>query len=463
MKTFDISLLLAMLALLSVATTSADLTTCARQCRQEGSTSAEDRYATPNVLVIAFDGEFDIQTNMIYQRAREEVIALGGTHTYMQFPIQATLNSQQSLEFLNQFNQIWVLDFTSNSYQALGSGPPIDQTPQALLAFQRITSWFQARETAQGFQNGVILDGRIISSVWERSGNRMNIGCSNGAVSLPNQNRDEVQLLRNYVLSIAKQGGGLLLGTDHSTTGGAAYPHQCTGGFEGGMNTLAANLGFEGFHGCIYDTSNFAVVVDKDSEVMKGNGNQAGHAYCPSSNLYLWDDSSTSVVATGNQNNGYTMYPVAWHGTDATTGFAAISSTVRGTVGLLVSIVTPTCGEVFVSGSSIVVFAQVDNFDGDVSDLEYSWKVDGVSVAGTDLTLLLSGLADGFHTVQLLAKTKDSLSFSASSSSTTCFSIGSEEGELHTVPCACGDAQAPVNAHSDTNTISIEFDSAPCL
>lgn len=451
MKTSTFAAALAAVALLSVTASAALLTTCSGQCTQEGTSGSEDLFATPNALFINLAGGYNNDMYTIYELASQEVAALGGTHSYINFNGGAEITAQH----LSQFNQIWVLD--------LGSNTPAHEGAAFQTLYQRIADWFQARETAQGFQNGVILDGRIISSVWERSGNRMNIGCSNGAVSLPNQNRDEVQLLRNYVLSIAKQGGGLLLGTDHSTTGGAAYPHQCSGGFEGGMNTLAANLGFEGFHGCIYDTSNFAVVVDKDSEVMKGNGNQAGHAYCPSSNLYLWDDSSTSVVATGIQENGYTMYPVAWHGTDATTGFAAISSTVRGTVGLLVSIVTPTCGEVFVSGSSIVVFAQVDNFDGDVSDLEYSWKVDGVSVAGTDLTLLLNGLADGFHTVQLLAKTKDSLSFSASSSSTACFFIGSEEGELHTVPCACGDAQAPVNAHSDTNTISIEFDSAPCL
>ena len=140
------------------------------------------------------------------------------------------------------------------------------------------------------------------------------------------------------------RGGGLFLGTDHSSEGGPEVPHHCTTStFTSGINFVCDQIDISRFTGC-YSQDPKAIVADLSNDLMV-KPNHAPHSEC-NGQQFLWDDSSTSVPAAGLQVNGQFLYSVAWHGTNALSGFPAITASFRGAAGYVVEIDSPhTCGD----------------------------------------------------------------------------------------------------------------------
>jgi len=149
--------------------------------------------------------------------------------------------------------------------------------------------------------------------------------------------------MNNYMENLMSRGGGLLLGTDHSSEGGAEVPHHCGGSFTSGINFICDQIDITRFTGC-YAQAPLAIVADLSNDLMI-KPNHAPHGEC-NGQQFLWDDSSTSVPAAGLQVNGQFLYSVAWHGSSALNGFPAITASFRGAAGYVVEIDSPhTCGD----------------------------------------------------------------------------------------------------------------------
>lgn len=243
---------------------------------------------------------------------------------------------------ISSFNQIWVTDLSSD----------LDNSANHLAVFNKVAAWYNDKKDTESRPPALILDGRMLSSLWSRPASN-NVGCGNWATNVGRPNRN---LMENYFFNIHSKGGGLLLATDHHSSGG---PHACGGSFVHGINTICSGIDISQFTGC-YAAAPYAVTVDTSNQLMN-SPNVAGHSPC-NGNRYLWDDSSTSVPATGLQNNGIFLYSIAWHGNDGLNGYPAISASFRGSIGYLVSIAYDhTCGDTIHLGTAVTCSIQIDN------------------------------------------------------------------------------------------------------
>ncbi len=191
----------------------------------------------------------------------------------------------------SSFDQIFVYDLYRFS----------DRSVIQMENYAGIANWYNGLT-----DQNLILDGRIISSdiAWTSSN------------SMP----PEDAWIQNYATQLDLRGGGLVLGTDHSS-------------YQSGINEINALIGIDLFHGYFGGTQ---AVVDSASPLFID-----GLAVCrddPTQNC-INDNSTTGFVATGLQSNGQMLTPVAYHGSNLDAwNFAAVSSTMG-------SPTFGTCGE----------------------------------------------------------------------------------------------------------------------
>ncbi len=194
------------------------------------------------------------------------------------------------------FDQVFVYDLYSGS----------DINANQMANYSGIANWYN--DLPEEDQN-LILDGRIISSApfWTN------------ANSMPS----EEAWIQNYAAQLDLRGGGLMLGTDHSA-------------FQSGINQINAQINVGLFNGFFGSFPTSQAVVDSESPLFI-----AGLDPCraDATTNCINDNSTTGFVPTGDQANGQTLTPVAFHGNalDAW-DFAAVSSTMG-------SITFGTCGE----------------------------------------------------------------------------------------------------------------------
>ena len=237
------------------------------------------------------------------------------------------------------YDQVWVYDLSTGA----------DSYPADYAA---IAAWHNGRP-----DNEIICDGRIISSYWY------------GHTPIEGQ-----KLTENYYENMDARGGGLLLGTDHST-------------FQTGINNINAAIGLEPFVG------NFSLAnipVDTASPLMTFPNDMGAT---------LYDDSTPGQTPYGLQPNGDILYTVAWHsGNHDTPG---ISSTIEGVVGLHVGITSPANNSEFWDSLPIDLAASAD---GGTEPYSYAWSsgVDPLG-AGANLQIPAGTLPLGQSTIRVVA------------------------------------------------------------
>lgn len=194
---------------------------------------------------------------------------------------------------LSSYDQVWVYD--------LFTGP--DTSANQVQNYNNIASWFLG--LADEEQN-LIADGRIISSAptWTNA---------NG---MP----PEDAWIQNYATQLDLRDGGLVLGTDH------ASPGQPSGVFVDGINEINELIGIDPFSGFFGSFPTSQALVDSESPLFI-----SGLDSCRTlpTEPCINDNSTTSFAPAGDQPNGMTLTPVAYHGTvsDAFDN-AAVSSTM---------------------------------------------------------------------------------------------------------------------------------------
>lgn len=220
------------------------------------------------------------------------------------------------------FDQIWVFDLSTGA----------DNYPTDYAA---IAAWFNSQ-----FSSEIICDSRMLSSYW------------NGRWA-----SEGMALTDNYYTNMDVRGGGLLLGTDHD-------PYQ------GGINEINSMIGIEPFFGSFNLST---IPVDTDNPLMN-TPNDLGPE--------LYDDSSPGQTPYGIQPNGQILYTVAWHSNNTDT--PGISSTIEGTVGMHVTIVTPLDGSAFALDEMIDFTAEVTGGD---EPFTYDWFYNDGTPLGNGSTI----------------------------------------------------------------------------
>jgi len=252
--------------------------------------------------------------------------------------VNLSQNGQVASKLQNAlYDQIWVFDLSSwtDSY-------PDD--------WQAIASWFNAQENP-----GIICDARMISSYW-------------GGESA----REGRKLTQNYYENLRAVGGGLLLGTDHSS-------------YHSGINTLNQFIGLDPFHGTFYLDH---IPVDSKNRLM----------YFPNDmGVTLLDNSSPGQVPYGLQPNGRILYSVAWHQNNVNT--PGISSTIEGETACHVAISAPEDGSHFLEGREVSFAAEVISGEPPFT-FEWTSHIDGL--LSVDQAFELSDLTPGSHLVTVL-------------------------------------------------------------
>jgi len=175
-------------------------------------------------------------------------------------------------------------------------------------------------------------------------------------------------------VNLHNEGGGLMLSTDHNV-----YAND-------GANDIAALIGLDPFIG------NFggAFPVDTANPLMN----------TPNLLTSLYNDSSTSQAPFGLQPNGIVLDAVGFHsGNPQNPG---ISSTIDGSLNMVLAIEAPVDGTVLCSGESVLATTSVTGNTGLVT---YAWSsdLDGALGTGDTLVLAADSLSDGIHTITVLA------------------------------------------------------------
>ena len=263
---------------------------------------------------------------------------------------QTLLNAGADSEFVNlssegdaakllktgSYDQVWVFDLSSwtDSY-------PAD--------YQAIADWYSAHSTG-----GIICDGRMISSYWW--------GRWTG---------EGQKLTANYFENLKANGGGLVLGTDHS-------------GYVSGINTINSLIGLNPFFGD-FDLS--YIPVDTASLLMT-TPNDMG--------VQLYDDSSPGQTPYGFQPNGRILYSAAWHSGNYYT--PGISTTIEGVIGFHVKITSPEPDAIYYQGQAIRLAA---DRTGGLPPFTYRWTSSIDGLLGTGPTLDLTSVSVGTHVITL--------------------------------------------------------------
>lgn len=168
------------------------------------------------------------------------------------------------------YDQVWVYDLSASA----------DVNNTQLINYTNIATWYNDLDT-----KNLIVDGRIVSSAdsWVRGGGK------------PSENG----LIQSYASVLESRNGGLVLGTDHATD------------FTRGINEINSQIGIGDFEG-FYHTSPLEAIIDEESLLYDGTFGFA--ASDGSGRICINDNSSTSFVPTGLQENGQTLTPFAYHG-----------------------------------------------------------------------------------------------------------------------------------------------------
>jgi hypothetical protein len=288
------------------------------------------------VLMITINGSYNSDGNSINQT----LLQAGAATDYV---VLSSNGQVANLLANNTYDQIWVYDLSTG-----GDNYPAD--------YQAIADWFNSNPSRV-----ILCDGRIISSYWQ--GRWQNEGR---------------RLTQNYYENMRIRGGGILLGTDHSS-------------FQGGINTINNLIGIAPFFGTFNLTK---IPVDPGNPLMNTPNNMG---------VELWDDSSPGQTPYGLQPNGRILYTLAWHsGNQDTPG---ISATVQGEIGFRVDIVEPENGSSFVQGEPITFTAAPSQGD---PPFTYSWQSNLDGELGEGESLVIDTLSPGIHAITVLAEDGES-------------------------------------------------------
>lgn len=384
---------------------------CTDTCDQLDSVSTSldsaSTYDGLKVIYINIDGSYDTDMARGYTLLSNDVAVLQSQYPGINIELTYhTLNSGNPIPSLDDYDQVWVVDLSTGS----------DASSTHISAYDQIEAWWNAAQTELGRAPGLILDGRIISSLWYQS-NSFNVGCGTigGNFGRPNQ-----KLIGNYFRNLARKGKGLFLGTDHSTRSNPLTP-SCSVGFTAGIDSINSRIGVGPFTGCYYATD--YVVVDTGSTlIVDPEGHHASFGSC-GGNEYLWDDSSTSVPPSGLQPNGVTLYPVAWHGNNPNSQLYGITANFVGTVGFIVSITfgTEICGHAFQPGETVPLTGEIVN-DGGATSFDWDWYLDDSTTAfATGETASIDvPPQSGHHTIKAVVTNNEGIQ----TASTVCFTVG---------------------------------------
>eukprot|EP01089_Gocevia_fonbrunei_P017868 TRINITY_DN592_c0_g2_i1.p1 TRINITY_DN592_c0_g2~~TRINITY_DN592_c0_g2_i1.p1 ORF type:complete len:392 (-),score=66.24 TRINITY_DN592_c0_g2_i1:52-1227(-) len=231
--------------------------------------------------------------------------------------------------------------------------------------YTRMGTWFKAQP------RNVICDGRSISSWWR-----------------PTSTRPEKQLFYNFYENFRSHGGGVYIGTDDNR-------------YYNGTNTMMAEMGLGSFSGNFANTT--VIPVDIQHPLISYPA-LATHEV--DGVQVIWDDSTPGQAPFNLQPDGKTiLYVVAYHSGD--TNAPAISSTIRGSLGFLVSLTGVVCDQTLTVGDSATLTAVLS---GGTGPYTYTWSdsLDGVLSADSDTAP--ASMIPGTH-VLTLSVTDDSTGF----------------------------------------------------
>ncbi len=213
-----------------------------------------------------------------------------GGHTVNYVDLNTTVISDFSI-----YDQVWVYDLVTGA----------NDSANQLANYNNISNWYN-----NVAPQNLILDGRIISSSGRWTSRPNGLGDAGG----------EPEWIQNYANVLSSVGGGLVLGTDHADV------DKDTGVFVDGINRIADGIGVDRFRDFFFEIP-FEALVDVNSQLYVSALEQC--ASDPASQC-INDNSSTSFVATGAQDNGQFLTPVAYHGTTSQAfDQAAVSATFR--------------------------------------------------------------------------------------------------------------------------------------
>jgi len=245
----------------------------------------------------------------------------------------------------NDYAQIWVYDLSSG----------VDDWD---ADFEAIANWWNNDSGGE-----IVADGRILSSYW--SGRF----ATEGRI-----------LAENYFHNLRAEGGGLLLSTDHNIFANF------------GANDIGVLIGVDPFIG------NFggAFPVDTGNPLMN----------TPNLIESLSNDSSTSQAPFGLQPNGLILDAVGFHSGDPQN--PGISSTIDGSLNLVVHIVTPESGTQVCVPEAITATAEST---GETGPVDYTWTSDLDGDLGSGLSILLDStvLTEGVHLIRVVAEDDENI------------------------------------------------------
>eukprot|EP01089_Gocevia_fonbrunei_P017869 TRINITY_DN592_c0_g2_i2.p1 TRINITY_DN592_c0_g2~~TRINITY_DN592_c0_g2_i2.p1 ORF type:complete len:394 (-),score=49.16 TRINITY_DN592_c0_g2_i2:52-1233(-) len=282
------------------------------------------------ILWALFDGvrdDFD-ETGVLAMETLKEYVENTKQTGTVDF-LNVTATTDFTVLDLSIYNIIFTYDLSRND----------DNFP---VFYAAMGTWFKSQHRE------VICDGRTISSLW----NPYTI------------NRPEKQLLYNFYENLRIRGGGAYIGTDDDS-------------FIKGTNTMMAEMGLGPFFGNYHNTTVIPVDIEHplisypELATHKVGGVQV-----------IWDDSTPSSSPFNLQPDGVTiLYAVAYHSGNIST--PAISTSIRGSLGFLVSLTGVNCDQVLTEGDSVTLTAVLS---GGTGPYTYVWSdsLDGALSANSD-------------------------------------------------------------------------------
>jgi cysteine-rich repeat protein len=240
----------------------------------------------------------------------------------------------------NSYAQVWVYDLSAGQ-------DPWDAD------FEAIADWWVNDSGGE-----IIADGRILSSYFA------------------GRHTTEGRILaENYFHNLRAEGGGLLLSTDHD-----AFANI-------GANTIGELIGIDPFIG------NFggAFPVDTTNPLMN----------TPNLIKSLFNDTTTGQAPFGLQPNGLILDAVGFHsGNPQTPG---ISSTIDGSLNLVVSIVAPEPETQLCAFETTTATAESTGATG-IVDYVWTSDLDGALGFGASILLDAGELTEGIHLIRVVAE-----------------------------------------------------------
>lgn len=161
--------------------------------------------------------------------------------------------------------------------------------------------------------------------------------------------------------------------------------------------------------------------IDIENPVMSWPNDPSHHNKPPVYNIF--DDSSTSYTPVSEQKNGVILYPVGWHGLKGGDN-PGISTTIRGNIGFLIDITSPTCGARI--GAGLIKFAAKIT-KGGTGAITWSWtSTNGGNFASTQNPSWNAPI--GFHVVTVTARDSQKFVAQATVSFRIDYNSGGENG-----------------------------------